>query len=148
MPGDPIQRIPQPRASGLENNGLLGLINMPHFGRLNEGHACVKKILACFHGGMLWLNVPIPITVDFIVRIMGMPKAGEDPTHYIRGRDTDKKLSKKLKERFVLQNDGCSYCINNINSLYWQQILFRGIDRSSATCMWSHVHKNAQRVCR
>ena len=32
VPGAPIQRIPQPWVSGLNNSGLLGLINMPHFG--------------------------------------------------------------------------------------------------------------------
>ena len=41
-PGAPIQRIPQPWASKLNKYGLLGLINMPHFGQLNEAHACVK----------------------------------------------------------------------------------------------------------
>ena len=52
-PGAPIQRIPQPWASGLHKFGLLGLINMPHFGQLNEAHACIKELLACFHGGKL-----------------------------------------------------------------------------------------------
>ena len=116
MPGGPIQRIPKPWASGLEKSGLLGLINMPHFGYLNKAHACVKKLLACFHGGMLWLNTLIPITVDLISSITGLPKAGEDPTQYIRGRDTDKKLGKQLKERFGLQRDGCAYRIDSIKS--------------------------------
>ena len=52
-PGGSIQRIPKPWAIGLEKSGLLGFINMPHFGRLNEAHACVKQLLDCFHGGML-----------------------------------------------------------------------------------------------
>ena len=94
VPGAPIQRIPQPWASGLDKSRLLGLINMPHFGRLNEAHACVKKLLACFHGGTLWLNTPIPVTVDLITSITGLSKAGEDSTQYIRGRDTDKRLAK------------------------------------------------------
>ena len=53
VPSAPIQWIPQPYVSGFDNYGLLGLINMPHFGRLNEAHACLKQLLACFHGGML-----------------------------------------------------------------------------------------------
>ena len=67
---------------------------MPHFGRLNEAHACVTKLLACFHGGTLWLNTSISVIVDLIASIIGLPKAGEDPTQYIRGRDMDKKLAK------------------------------------------------------
>ena len=80
VPGGPIQRILKPWASGLEKSGLLGLINMPHFGRLNEAHVCVKQLLACFHGGTRWLNLPIPITVDLIASITSLPKAREDPT--------------------------------------------------------------------
>ena len=59
IPSAPILWIPHPWAQGLDKSRLLGLINMPHFGRLNEENACVKKLLACFHVGMLWLNKPI-----------------------------------------------------------------------------------------
>ena len=89
---------------------------MPHFGWLNEAHACVKQLLACFHGGTLWLTTLIPVTVDLIAIITGLSKVGEDPTQYIYGRDTDKKLAKKLNEHFGLQWDGCTYRIDNINS--------------------------------
>ena len=115
-PGVPIQRIIKPWASDLDKSRLLGLINMCHFGYLNEAHACVKKLLACFHGGTLWLNKPIPVIVDLIASITGLLKAREDPTQYICGRDTDKKLAKQLKERFGLQWDGHAYRINSINS--------------------------------
>ena len=115
-PSAPIQRIPQPWESSLNKYGLLGLINMPHFGRLNEAHACVKQLLAYFHGGMLWLNEPIPVMVDLIANIMGLSKAGEDLTQYIGGRDTNKKLVKQLKERFGLHHDGRAYHVDNINA--------------------------------
>ena len=52
VPGAPIQWIPQPWASGLDKSGLLGIINIPYFGRLNEAHACVKQLLAFFTGGL------------------------------------------------------------------------------------------------
>ena len=42
VPGAPIERIPHSWVQGLNKSGLLGLINMPHFGRLNEENACVK----------------------------------------------------------------------------------------------------------
>ena len=76
---------------------------MPHFGRLNEAHACVKKLLDCFHEGMLWLNTPIPIPVYLIVSIKGLLKSRKDLAQYIRGRDTDKNFAKRLKECFGLQ---------------------------------------------
>ena len=84
---------------------------MPHFGRLNESHVCVKKILAYFHGGILWLNTPIPVTIDLIARITGLLNAGEDLTHYIHRMDTDKKLGKHMKDHFELQRDGYAYHI-------------------------------------
>ena len=116
MPSRPIQGILKPWASALEKSRLLGHINMPHFGRLNEAHACVKQLLACFHGGMLWPNMSIPFTMDLIASITGLLKVGEDPTQYIHGRDTDKRLAKQLKERFGLQRDGHAYHIDSINS--------------------------------
>ena len=93
VPGAPIQRIPHPWAQGLDRSGLLGLINMPHFGRLNKANAYVIQMLACFHGGMLWLDNPIPVMVDLIAEITGLPKAGEDLAYHFRGRDNDKKLA-------------------------------------------------------
>ena len=116
MLGTPILWIPHPGAQGLDKSGLLGLINMPHFGRLNKANACVKQLLACFHGGKLWLNEPIQVTVDLIANITRFPKVGEDLTQYFRGQDNDKKLSKQLKERFGLQRDGQAYCIDSISS--------------------------------
>ena len=83
--GGPVQRISKPWTSVLEKFGLLELINMPHFGHLNEAHACVKKLLACFHGGMIWMTMSIPITVELIASITGLPKGGEDPAQYIHG---------------------------------------------------------------
>ena len=63
---------------------------MPHFGRLNEANACVKQLLACFHGGTLWLDTPIEVTVDLIAEITGLPKDGIDPSQYFKGQDNDK----------------------------------------------------------
>ena len=113
--GGPVVCIPQPWAQVLDKSGLLGLINMPHFGRLNEVNACVKQLLACFHGGMLWLDTPITLTVYFISEIMGLPKDGPDPSQYLKGRDNDKRLKARLKERYDLQCDGRAYHIDIIN---------------------------------
>ena len=88
---------------------------MPHFGHLNEAHVCVKQLLVCFHGGTLWLNTSIPVTINLIASITGFPKVGEDPTQYIRGRDTEWKLAKQLKEFFGLQWDGHAYLIDSTN---------------------------------
>ena len=76
----------------------------------------MKQLLDCFHGGTLWLNKIIPIIVDLIASITGLPKAEEDPVQYIRMRDTDKKLAKQPKERFGSHCYGHAYHIYSINS--------------------------------
>ena len=48
------------------------------------------------------MNMLISMTIYLITSITGLLKVGEDPTQYIRGRDTDKKLAKQLKEHFGL----------------------------------------------
>ena len=81
--GTPIERIPQDWERGLEKAGLHGLINMPHFGQPTKVNACVKQLLACFHGGYLWLDELVVVTVELISEITGLPKDGPDPSQYI-----------------------------------------------------------------
>ena len=76
----------------MDKYGFLGLINMPHFGRLNEANMCVNQILALFHGRTLWLDTPIEVTVDLIAEITRFPKDGLDPSQYFKGQDHDKRL--------------------------------------------------------
>ena len=76
--------------SEMNKERLLGLINILHFGWLNEVNACVKHILACFQGGTLCLDTPVAITVGLISDITGLSKNGPDPSQYSRGKDNDK----------------------------------------------------------
>ena len=62
------------------------------------------------------MNTPILVIVYLITSIIGLPKVGEDPMQYIHGRDTDKNITKQLKEHFGLQCDDCAYCIDSIKS--------------------------------
>lgn len=101
--------------SGLNNVGLLGLINMPHFGQLNEANACVKQLLAYFHGGTLWFDTPVKITVDLISDITRFSKDRPDPSYYFRGNDNDKKLAVRLKNPYGLECGERDYRINSID---------------------------------
>ena len=40
---DLMMHTPHEWALGLDKSGLLGLIHMPHFGRLTEANACAKQ---------------------------------------------------------------------------------------------------------
>ena len=92
-------------ARGLERLGILGLINMPYFGRLVEDNACAKQLLACFHGGYLWLHQPMPVTQELILQNMGLLVHGPDSSQYFRDKDNDKRLAAKLKKKFGMQHD-------------------------------------------
>ena len=107
--------IPQPWAHGLDKDGLLGLINMSHFGWMIEANSCVKQLLACFHGGTLWLDTPLTIIVDLISDITRLPKDGPHPSKYFKGMDNDKWFAAWLKMKYDLQRDGRVYRTNNIN---------------------------------
>jgi hypothetical protein len=39
----------------------------------------VKKLLERVHGGILWMDRLVPINVDLIVEIMGLPTNVENP---------------------------------------------------------------------
>jgi hypothetical protein len=54
--------IPQQWTMNLAQSTLLNVMKIPHFGRHQEVNACVKLLLASYHGGYLWLNHRI--TVD------------------------------------------------------------------------------------
>ena len=113
--GGMIEHIPKDWASRIARAELLGLINMPHFGRPTEVNACVKQLLACFHGRYLWLDESVVVTMELISAITRLPKDGPDPSQYIRGKDNDKKLAMTLKKRYALEHDERAYRIDSIN---------------------------------
>ena len=76
---DPMVHTPQKWVMGLQRSRILGLIHMPHFGRLVEANACDKKLLACFYGGYLWLDQLVPVIVELISQVTGFPMQGPDP---------------------------------------------------------------------
>jgi hypothetical protein len=65
---EPVQWI-----TGLYNSGIMNLLDIPHFGRGKNVGLCVKQLLARVHGGILWMEKPVPIDVDRIANITGFP---------------------------------------------------------------------------
>ena len=72
--GIPIECISQDWAHGMNRVGLLGFINMPHFGWLNEVNLYVKQLLDSFHNEILWLEKLVTMTLSLISNITGLPK--------------------------------------------------------------------------
>ena len=75
-----IEHIPWYWERGMDKGGLIGLINMSHFGYLAEANACVKQLLACFNSGYLWLDDSVLVTMELILAITRLPKHGPGPS--------------------------------------------------------------------
>jgi hypothetical protein len=55
----------------------MNLLEIHHFGRGKDVNNCVKKSLSLVHGGIFWMDRLVPIDVDLIVAITGLPTGGE-----------------------------------------------------------------------
>jgi hypothetical protein len=80
-------------ATRLEKKGILGLLDLPHFGRGHHATVCVKQLLAIMHGGDIWLDKLISIDVELITSITGLPSRGMDPTHFLDEKTREKALA-------------------------------------------------------
>ena len=80
---------PQDWITSLQPSWLLNLLQITHFGRSNEINAVVKVMLSCVHGGHLWLDQRVDITIDLIHQINGLRKIGVDPATHFMGKDQD-----------------------------------------------------------
>ena len=100
---------PQAWIALLQPSGLLNLLQIPHFSRNNEINAVMKVLLSCVHGGHLWLECRVNITIDLIHQITGLSKTGADPAaHFVR-KDQDKKMAAWLIKKYNLTRGGQAY---------------------------------------
>jgi hypothetical protein len=63
----------------LAKTGILGLLDIPHFGRGRDANNCIKQLMEVTHRVYLWLENLISIDVDLIPYIKGLPTRGETP---------------------------------------------------------------------
>ena len=85
------------------------MLQIPHFSRSNEINAVVKVLPSCVHGGHLWLDHRVNITIDLIHWIIGLSKTEVDPTTHFVGKDQDKKLAVRLIKKYNLTRGGRAY---------------------------------------
>jgi hypothetical protein len=77
--GKNSKTVPQKWIMNLTQSNFLNVMKIPHFDRHQEVNACVKLLLASYHGGYLWLNHRITIDPMLINRITGLSMQGPDP---------------------------------------------------------------------
>ena len=100
---------PQAWKASLHPSRLLNLLQIPHFGRSNKINAVVKVLLSCMHGGHLWLDRRVDITIDLIHRITGLSKNGADPMAHFVEKDQDRKLAVRLIKKYNLTRGGWAH---------------------------------------
>jgi hypothetical protein len=96
---EPIHQ-PHQWAAGLEKTRILGLLDLPHFGRGHYATTCIKQLLEVTHGGDIWLDKPIPIIVGLIVQITGLPIWGMDPALVLDDKSKEKALPQEMKKKY------------------------------------------------
>jgi hypothetical protein len=77
--GNNSKLIPQQWMMNLVQSTFLTIIKIPHFGRHQEVNACVKLLLASYHGGYLWLDCRITVDLKLINKITWISIQGLDP---------------------------------------------------------------------
>jgi hypothetical protein len=92
--------IPQPWTMNLVQSTLLNVMKIPHFGRNQEVNACVNLLIACYHGGYLWLDRHITVDPTLIHRIIGLCMQGPDPQDFYPGKATNRALAQKIKDTY------------------------------------------------
>jgi hypothetical protein len=92
--------IPQQWTMNLAQSTLLNVMKVLHFGRHQEVNACVKLLLASYHGGYMWLDHRIIVDPALINRIIGLSMQGPDPHEYYPGKTADHALAQKIKEAY------------------------------------------------
>jgi hypothetical protein len=61
---------------------------------------CVKQLLTVTHKGDIWLDKPVPITVELISQIIGLPSWGMDPALILDDKSKEKSLAEEMKNKY------------------------------------------------
>jgi hypothetical protein len=92
--GEPIHQ-PVQWAARLAKAMILGLLDLPHFGRGQYENSCVKLLMAVTHGGYLWLDKLISIYIELIAHITTLPSQGIDPAQFLEEKTMVEEMKKK-----------------------------------------------------
>jgi hypothetical protein len=68
------------------------------------------------HGGDIWLDRPIPITVDLTVKITGLPSWGMDPALSLDDKSKEKVLAEEMKKKYDTMRGTRGIIIKCINN--------------------------------
>ena len=102
-------------ASGLEQAGLLRMLNVPHFGRSPHVTGVVKQLLVLVHNEHLFIGAErIHINGELIHKITGLPWNGPNPATKFVGKSEDTTLAQEMKTRFHLTKGNRGYLTDGL----------------------------------
>jgi hypothetical protein len=96
---EPIHQLVQ-WAAGLARTRILGLLDLPHFGRGQYANNCIKKWMAVTHGGYLWMEKIVSIDVELVTHITGLPSRGMDLGQFLKYKTKEKPLDEEMKKKY------------------------------------------------
>jgi hypothetical protein len=100
---------------GIYNIGIMNLLDISHFGRGKNINACVKQLLSRVHGGVLWMDRPVPINVDLAV-ITRLPTwMGRSHNNIWRIKLRKRSSLIEIKEKYGTDRGNRGIMINDIN---------------------------------
>ena len=91
------------------------LLDIPHFRCGKNIKKCLKQILVRVHIGILWMDSPMPINIDLIAVITGLPTDGEKTKQYLEDKTKAKAISDEIKEKYGIERVNIGIKINDIN---------------------------------
>jgi hypothetical protein len=75
-----------------------------------------KQLLAVTHGGDIWLDKPVPITVELIAQIIGLPIRVMDPSLFLDEKNKEKALEEEIKNKYGISWGTRGIIIKRINN--------------------------------
>jgi hypothetical protein len=117
--GEPIDQ-PLRWERGLEKTRILGLFDLPHFGRGQYANSCIKQLLVVTHGGDIWLENIVSIDVEIIANIIGFPSWGMGPMQFLDDKAMEKALAEEMKKKYGTNRGTRGIIIKRINDVATQ----------------------------
>jgi hypothetical protein len=77
-------------------------------------------LLAVTHGWDILLDKPVPITIELIAQITGLPIRGMDPTFIMDKQSKDKTLAEEMKNKYATARGTRGIMIKRINNVATQ----------------------------
>ncbi len=124
---------------GVEKLGLLNLLWMSHYHHAPMTIFFIRQLLCLVHDGYLWLEDPIPITIDLIHHISRLPYKGKDLARIVNSPTLTEKIIERCEVHFALGHKGCKTDTRHQNLLGAHGDEHLDVDLSEATLVTYNV---------